>query len=1057
MLAKSAIYYTYHKPMKLNQFKLVSPAVYLLGLTSILLGALSAKAAAPGAPNVIIVNLDDVAWAMVEPYINHISDQSKADSDPTNDIERDYFGFNIDQPSIQRLADEGVMMMDGYSSSPVCWPSRTGLLSGQFPARWANGNKVPDRYTTIAEYLQDDGYATMCIGKWQGLEAWYQDGGTQTSKDVDQHPLNRGFDEFFGFGWGSHSYWNLHEDGSVGVDQNGNPIPTEPNHIYKNWNIATEADNLSGGVYNPPNPESHPDPWYLTHEFSAQAVDFIERKKDEPFFIYMPYHAKHTPVQIPSYYGPFVSSKHPGSRLVDAVDIGLGEIIQKLEQHNLYDNTLIIFTSDNGGNKFFNTGLLRGRKSNLYEGGIRVPYIITWPAQLSAGLVSNEIISNTDMLPTVLGAAGISTTDTFDGNDFMPYLLGQTTQGPNQRLFWGINNVNTSGSIAMRDGDWKYLRYGGEWQLYDLSVDPLETNNLINVRTDIVNQLDPILNDWMSEMAGGGGTDPDPEPDLDEVSLYSDTFDANEGFNNMVFADLAGNGAGQATIPSSGNVVCKEVLGSSLSLNGAIKIRLDAKFQLPPTVVGNPEVSIRVGFNTTGGSVTTVNGQTIALNSNFQGQFGEYSSTIDVPSDATSIKELKVRFVQTTGGSATQIAYIDDLILTALVPTSGNPAPVVSIMSPADGTEFLGSQSIPVTVAASDGTGEVVEVQLLANGALVGTDEDIPYAFDLIGLAAGLYSLEAIAYDDEGASTTSASVDITITEMASDIGSVIEAELYDQQSGLGVYNGGTGQKIGSIENGTWARYNDFDFGSGVESFDISLASDRNGGNVEFRLGSETGQLIGTASVGGTGGWNNFVTISGDFTTIATGVHDLYLVFTGGSGSLLDVDWFVFNGDTPGSTTGAELYFEDFELGENYSYLVREDTGSNFIGRIFVPATGSVNCKDSLGGASSAIPLNGATSLSVEADLQLLQNVVGAVDFRMFVRFNISGGGIVDVSTNTLGLDNSFVGQFLNFQDAITVPAGAESINYVRMRFDQDVAGSAVQTVHADNVRITVIN
>lgn len=1049
-------------PMRISVTKFASPAVYLCGLASILLGGTTAHAAAPGAPNVIIINLDDVAWGMVEPYLNHLSAESKLDSDPTNDFETDYFGFNIDQPGIQRLANDGIMMMDGYSSSPVCWPSRTGLLSGQFPARWANGNKVPGRYTTIAEYLQDDGYATMCIGKWQGLEAWYKDGGTQTSKDVDQHPMNRGFDEFFGFGWGSHTYWNLDYDGTTNYDSNGNLLPRELNEIYKNWDVATEADLLSGGVYNPPNPESHPDPWYLTHELTAQAVDFIERKKDQPFFIYMPYHAKHTPVEIPASYGPFNTSKEAGGRLVDAVDIGITDIIQKLEEHNLYDNTLFIFTSDNGGNSFFNDGLLRGRKSNLYEGGVRVPYIITWPAQLTAGSVSHEIISNTDMLPTVLGAAGISTSDTFDGNNFMPYLLGQTSQGPNQRLFWGINNVNTSGSVAMRDGDWKYLRYGGEWQLYDLSVDPLETNNLINVRTDIVNQLDPVLQDWQSQMAGGGGGDPEPDPDpvFTEVNLYLEDFNAGENFSDLEQA----NGLGEIVIPTSGNVVAKESFNPNLSFSGAEEIRIDAKIQVSSAIVNAPGVSVRVKFNTASGP-NTVNGDTLSLSSSAVGQFVDYASTILVPADAIDIIDLRIRVDSGTLASTPQLLYVDDLSLTGLVPSTGNPAPAVSISAPSDATVYTIGDVITVTVFASDGTGEVVDVQLLANGTVFATDDEAPYSFDLSSLSDGSYTLEAVAYDDEDASTISDSVEITI--LPSTTGPVVfrEAETFipDPFSDIGVYDlpGGAGQKIGSLENGTWAEYASVDFGSGPVSFDASVASKKVGGKITLHIDSLSAPAFGEVDVPKTGpNYDNFVTVTGtiDSNVPVSGVHNVYLLFTGtASGSLFDVDWFEIE---TAVAPAIALYSEDFELGENYSYVTRLNLGGNYVARINVPASGSVNAKDNLGGPSGLIPLNGATQLSLEADLQLEADEVGSVNFRMFVRFNMSaaaGGGVIDVESGILDLNNSFVGQFLGFQDTISVPAGAESINYIRMRVDQDVQGSATQFLYSDNVRVIALD
>lgn len=994
-------------------------------------------------PNVILMNLDDVAWGMVQPYIDHLSAESKLDNDPSNDIENDYFGFPIVQPGIQELADDGVLMTNGYSSSPVCWPSRTGLLSGQTPIRWANGNKVPNRYDTIAEYLKDAGYATKCIGKWQGLEGWYKDGGLQTSKDVDQHPLNRGFDEFYGFTWGSHSYYELEISGDV---NNASP---ELNHVYNDWDIATAADNLSDGVYGLADPESHPNPWYITHEFTAQALDFIQRKKSQPFFIYMPYHARHTPDQIPDTYGPYVSDKHRTSRMVDAVDEGLSEIIQLLKDENLYNNTIIIFTSDNGGPSFFNAGpssannpgLLRGRKSNLYEGGIRVPYLVSWPAQLPAGSVLDMPVSNIDFLPTLLAAANITTADEFDGADILPQLKGNVTTDPHEELFWGINNVSTTGQIAVRAGDWKYLNYRDELQLYDLSVDPLESNNLINVETTVAAQMQARVDAFMEEVFGESG-DPD-DPDPTETAIYTEDFATGSGFTLVTTTSVGGNSVGEMTVPASGSSTAKDVLSAPLVLDGDTTLGLAAKLQLPAALQGSPTFSLRVTFATASGN-TIVNGDTVTLDGAYVGQFVDYSDTINVPAGATDVVDVRLRVGQANAGSATQAIYFDDIELLSFVGEDANEAPAVTITAPADGAQFAAGTPILVTVSAQDSDGSVSGVEVIVDGEPEGQDSEAPYEFTLTNLTVGAHEVEVIATDDQGAiAVDTINIGVTPTK---DLGVRIEAESFDGQSGLGIFGNGT--KIGAIHSGDWARYDAFDFEGGATSVEIALASNNQGGTVEFRLDSVTGQLLGSATITGTGSWNTFVTVTEDLDVIPTGVHDLFLVFSGGTQALLDVDWFKFV--APNTTV---FYDEDFETPHGFTNTAGVTLGGNGVGQLTVPASGNVTAKDDLGGPTNTIPLNGATHVTVETALQLAAPEAGFLQARMVVQFVDSSGGTVSVNGDYLELSDSFVGGFLTYQDDLVVPVGAVSIDDVRVRVNQNVSGSAVQTLYIDDVKI----
>ncbi len=259
-------------------------------------------------------------------------------------------------------------------------------------------------------------------------------------------------------------------------------------------------------------------------------------------------------------------------------------------------------------------------------------------------------------------------------------------------------------------------------------------------------------------------------------------------------------------------------------------------------------------------------------------------------------------------------------------------------------------------------------------------------------------------------------------------------------------------KIGNIQNGEWVSFYDFNFESGFSALDVRLASKRQGGTVEFRLGSANGLKIATASIGSTGGWDNFETVQATVDNPATGVHDLFLVFTGGSGSLLDVDWFEFSSGTPPSGPAA-IYSTNFDSGNPFTNVSAVSLGGNPIGQISIPSSGNVTAKDNFGGASNAIALAGETQLNVSAKLQLAANVVGDVRVRMVIRFLDANDNAIDVNGDYLSVDNSFVGSFQPYAESMVVPANATRIGDVRIRVNQDASGSASQTIYVDDVLI----
>lgn len=368
------------------------------------------------------------------------------------------FGFHgseaIRTPQLDRLAASGVRFTNGYVTASVCSPSRAGMLTGRYQQRFGhelnlpgkNDPAVPDSARglplserTIADWLSDAGYATGLVGKWHlGLEDHF-------------HPTRRGFDEFFGMRKGSGPFWQgRNRDIERGMD------PVHP-------------DSLD----------------YLTDEFGTQAVDFIARHQDEPFFLFVSFTTPHTPMQprpdlLPEELERFQTEvRAQYAAMMRSLDDNVGRIVEALEAQGLRENTLIFFANDNGGAMPFNGSLnapLRGAKGTALEGGNRVPFLMSWPGTIPEGGIRNEPVITLDVLPTFLAAAGVDlpTDRTFDGADLLPLLTGATEAAPHDTLFWKMQ-----WGAAVRAGDWKMVRTpAGEHWLFNLADDISESNDL---------------------------------------------------------------------------------------------------------------------------------------------------------------------------------------------------------------------------------------------------------------------------------------------------------------------------------------------------------------------------------------------------------------------------------------------------------------------------------------------------------------------------------------------------------------------------------------------------
>ena len=437
-----------------------------------LIGVLACAActhADPTPPNVIVILVDDLGYCDSELY--------GCDTVPT--------------PNIKRIADEGVLFTDGYVSSPVCSPSRAGLLTGRYQQRFGHeflprtgaeyGDGLPVEEATLADALREAGYATGMVGKWHlGSEEKF-------------HPLNRGFDELFGMvTWGADYLDPTRKDARI-MRRAGRPVGESASPPA--WK-GRGADTVMRG--NTPVAEDD----YLTEAFTREAVAFIRKYKERPFFLYLPYTAVHGPLQVTQqYYDRFPDIEDEGSRIyaamTSALDDGIGVVLDALEESGLEDDTMVVFLSDNGAgvSDVCSNEPLRLGKQTMFEGGIRVPFAMKWPARIPQGITYEHPVSALDIFPTAVAAAGgkLPPDRDIDGVDLVPYLDGSNSQKPHDKLFWRAGPI-----WAARVGDWKLTYAADRHWLYDLSEDIGEINNLADKRRDIVKAITASYERWNS-------------------------------------------------------------------------------------------------------------------------------------------------------------------------------------------------------------------------------------------------------------------------------------------------------------------------------------------------------------------------------------------------------------------------------------------------------------------------------------------------------------------------------------------------------------------------------
>ncbi len=418
-------------------------------------------------PNVILIVADDLGYGDLEVY-----GQQK-----------------IKTPNINALAQDGMRFTNFYAGSTVCAPSRCVLMTGKHTGHCEiRGNgpyPISDDTQTVAELLKTKDYVTGCIGKW-GL-------GLEGSEGI---PTRQGFDNFFGY---------LHQ----GHAHNYYPsfLILNEERISLNNTVPKEQDSGAG---------VSSDKQQYSHDlFIESSLAFLDIYHNQPFFLYLPLtiphannEAKNEGMEIPDY-GDYKSEDWPGPQkglaaMITHLDFGIGQIVEKLDELGITEDTIIMFTSDNGPHKeggndpeFFNSnGSLRGIKRDLYEGGIKVPLIVKWPGKIVPNSVTSHICGFQDIMPTLadISNARNAVIDDLDGISFAPLLLDEPSkQNQHKYLFWEFHEQG--GKQAIRYGNWKgiYFNKPQKFELYDLSSDPSETKNISGLNLEKTIQLKNLM------------------------------------------------------------------------------------------------------------------------------------------------------------------------------------------------------------------------------------------------------------------------------------------------------------------------------------------------------------------------------------------------------------------------------------------------------------------------------------------------------------------------------------------------------------------------------------
>jgi len=418
----------------------------------------SASSVLAAQPNVMVIVADDLGY-------NDVGFQGSKE---------------IATPNLDKLAARGLRCTNGYVSHSFCSPTRAGLLTGRYQHRFGHENNpawLPEstaaglslNETTFPQLMKQAGYATGAVGKWHlGAHPQF-------------HPMKRGFDEYFGALGGGHVYF---PGGKGGAEYT---IPLNRNGV------------------------DEPQTKYLTEQFGDEAAAYVGRHAGEakPWMLYLAFNAPHTPLEAPPEWLEKMKHIEEKNRrtyaaMVGAMDAAIGTVMTKLDETKQTENTLIFFVSDNGGPhlaarlgvNFTDNTPLRGAKGDLHEGGMRVPFLVSWPAKIKPGVYAQPVIA-LDFLPTALAAAEKAelTPKNVDGVNLIPFLSEENSAAPHETLFW--RSGGPGAMYGARRGNWKLFRAGANApELYDLAADIGETKNLAAEKPEVVAELVAAISEW---------------------------------------------------------------------------------------------------------------------------------------------------------------------------------------------------------------------------------------------------------------------------------------------------------------------------------------------------------------------------------------------------------------------------------------------------------------------------------------------------------------------------------------------------------------------------------
>jgi arylsulfatase A-like enzyme len=437
--------------MKKSSLHRLPPLLISIGLLSPVI----AHSATSRPPNVVVILSDDQGYADISFNPQHPSE--------------------VSTPHLDSLARESVFFSQGYITGNVCSPTRAGLLTGRYQQRAGvynggqGGKGMALSEKIFPRFFKPAGYVSVAYGKWH------------LGTELNQSPTARGFDEWYGFlGRGAHDYFDLaQKDPEIEpIYRNGAPIKDEG---------------------------------YLTTRLTEEAVSFIKKNKAQPFVIYLAYNAVHAPAQAPAEDIARMKKKYPDlsaervilMAMLEHLDLGVGKVVGTLKEEGVWNDTLLFFLTDNGGSGAMkaNNTPLRGFKQQNYEGGLRTPFMMSWPARFKGGRVIDAPVVSLDILPTAMDAAGLAlpTDRPFDGQSLLPLVEGKTAS-VHPVLYWSEGG---DGGWAVRSGDWKAVVQRGKInpELFNLAKDPAEKTDLASSNPDKVKELTALYDAWLAQMA----------------------------------------------------------------------------------------------------------------------------------------------------------------------------------------------------------------------------------------------------------------------------------------------------------------------------------------------------------------------------------------------------------------------------------------------------------------------------------------------------------------------------------------------------------------------------